>query len=305
MDALPPVGLGDLVDVAAALDLDGPRLALAAELLGLRPPVAPAVAPPRRRVPAPPVPRRSASSGTHTALRAPAVVDDPGPALPVAVTTIPAAPTALPLARRSLAELLPTAGGPAPVAEGLLRPGTRRALLRGIAATRERDGDIDLDEVVGLLAGNHVFDTLPLEWVDSVRGELILLLDGGAAMDPFRADVDRFPDELTHVLGPVGLKVRWFEDCPAGAVLTPGELKPHRFALPGARSRLLVVTAFGARGSAGSPTELAVRWRRFAARCVRRRVPLRILTPLPPALRPRGLAAVTWDRATSVRDVRR
>ena len=72
-----------------------------------------------------------------------------------------------------------------PAGEGLLEPRTRRALLRGMAATRERDGDIDVDAVVEMLAGNDVLDAVPLEWVDSVRGELILLLDGGAAMDPF------------------------------------------------------------------------------------------------------------------------
>ncbi len=196
---------------------------------------------------------------------------------------------------------------PRPEPASLFRPGTRRALLRGVSAVRERDGDIDVDAVVDMLAAHRALDRIPLEWVDTTRGELMLLLDGSVAMDPFRVDLDRLPDELARVVGLDGLKVRWFEDCPTGpeGVMMVGDEEPRPFVLPGARTRLLAVTTFGVRGTLEAPPEVAKGWRRLAARCRRADVPLLVLTPLPPARRPPGVAAVTWDRATSVRDVLR
>jgi hypothetical protein len=232
-------------------------------------------------------------------------------ALPISAVETPAPRTSAPLAGRPLSELLPDAPGPPPPAPGLFAASARRALLGGVSAVRAREGDIDVDAVVEVLGARRPLAEIPLEWIETTRGELQLLLDTGVAMDPYREDVDRLPDELARVVGEDGLKLRWFEDCPTGSagVFGPTDDEPAPYRLPAARTRLLAVTVFGLRGPLGAPPAAVEGWRRLARACRRRGVPLLVLTPLPPYRRPRGLgphlAAVTWDRATGVRDVGR
>jgi hypothetical protein len=295
-----PVGLADLVDVVRVLGLRDEQIATAAELLRLQPRAVRAAVEPEEPKPVfAPRPGRVAPPPAEPLAEAASETD---PGMPVFVVEQPAERTSAPLAARSLGELLPEAAVPAPPFAGLFAPGTRRALLRGVTATRERDGDVDVEQVVAQLAGNRTLGELPLEWIETTRGEVLLLLDTGEAMDPYRADLDRLPGELARVVGHDGLKLRWFEDVPT-AVLGPLDDEPVPFHLPAAHTRVLAVTTFGVRGRHAAPPEVTAAWRRLARACRRARIPLLVLTPL--RRRPVNVAAVTWDRTTGVRDIRR
>jgi hypothetical protein len=309
---LAPVGIGDLVNAVRVLGLRGEQIATAAELLRLRPRVLPEHVEPDATA------ALVSSPSFGLVLKAEGTV---GPArsihaaspdtIAVSAIETPAVGTEAPLAARTLAELLPERTTPPPAARGLFASSSRRALLRGVTAVRAPEGEVDVDAVVERLAGNRALDQIPLEWIESTRGEVQLLLDTGAAMDPFRLDVDRLPDELARVVGEDGLSLCWFEDCPTGRAGVQGlhDEEPLAFRQPAAGTRLLVVTAFGSRGQSGAPPALVDEWRRFGAACRRGGVPLLVLTPLPhlrvPAALRLQLALVTWDRSAGVRDVRR
>jgi hypothetical protein len=308
---LTETGLGDVMRVAAALDLDEAGLAMALELLGLRAPAErsarePVVAPPVER-PRPAPARRAAAKAAATPAEDPVGIDL---TLPATVTTRAAPAPEAPRALATIEELLPRPEIDPPAHEGLFRSATRRALLRGVGSVRVRDGPLDVDLAVASVAEGRVLDGVPFEWIETTRGELQVLLDVGGATEPYRVDIDQLPGQLTRVLGADGIELRWFEDSPNGpaGVLAPEQLEPTRYELPIAGTRILAVTAFGVLGARPSPPDVVHRWRRFARDCRRVRIPLLVLTPLPPRRVPpigAGTAVVQWDRGSGVREVTR
>lgn len=309
---LPQAGLADLVRVAGAVGGGRARLALAAELLGLRhaeveaPPVE-VVADPAAEPAAAPAARTAApreAAGTV------AQADTPGEALEVVAEALPPLERAAPAGTRTLAELLPAAAvAPSRAPEGLFRTQTREAMLRAVGATRVAAGELDLERIVALLAGREPLSGLPRRWTYTTGGVLQLLVDTGAGMEPYRLDTERLPDELVQAAGPDGLELRWFEDCPVVGedVFLADRLEPEPYRLPHAPARILAVTTFGARGGLPAPPAVPGRWRAFAAAAAQAGLPVVALTPLPPRRRPPGLPrelrVVTWDRATDIRAV--
>lgn len=330
--ALPQIGLGDLVHAADTLTLHGEGVALAAELLGLGPPVilvetrqtrskhgAGAVTS-RARVPETrgnaPTPDGAGGSTpgfwearTSTAADASAPSQSDLRVLPVSVAVKRADALPAASATKPLSELLkPGAAGPPP--QGLFPPRSRRALLRGLSAVRAREGAVEIDACIDAFAAKRALTRIPLQWLETTRGGVQLLLDVGAGMEPYEVDVQRLPLELSRVVGSDRLEIGWFEDCPYPAgVYKPGDERPTPYRLPIAGTRVVAVTVFGARGPLPASRDIVNGWRRLAAACRRSRLPLVVLTPVParrlPAALSRRIAVVAWDRTTSVASVMR
>jgi hypothetical protein len=309
---LPQAGLADLVRVAGAVGGGRARLALAAELLGLR--HAEAQALPAEAVtgaPAEPAgPPAARSRPRRETAGTVAQADTPGEALEVVAEALPALERTAPVGTRTLKDLLPRATGmPDRAPEGLFRTQTREAMLRAVGGTRVAAGELDLERIVALLASREPLSGLPRRWTYTTGGMLQLLVDTGAGMAPYRLDAERLPDELVQAAGPDGLELRWFEDCPVVGedVFLADRLEPEPYRLPHAPARILAVTTFGVRGGLPAPPAVSGRWSAFAAAAAQAGVPVLALTPLPPRRRPAGLPrelrVVTWDRATDIRAV--
>jgi hypothetical protein len=305
----PQIGLADLARAAHRLGARGSRLADVAELLGLRPVAraAPPVtvhAPPE---PAAPRPRGAAAPAPAAGAFQPGAPEEA--AIGMTAVRLPDAARELPADARSLAEMLgPDRPAPPSAPEPLFRPATRRAMLRAVGARLVAAGEIDVDAVVERLAARAALDRIPRRARSTTGGGLHLLLDTGDAMDPYWLDVERFPKELIAVVGPDGVELRWFEDCPLvePGVLLPERLEPERYAVPPPGTRILAVTAFGSRGGFPAALDVVGGWRRLAGEAARAGIPLVALTPLAPRQLPalgRHLRIVTWDRTTDVRTV--
>jgi hypothetical protein len=308
----PEVGPADLTRAVQSLNPDTSGLAAIAKLLGLTTvtpaiPVLAATVEPSLTEPATPSPlSRPAHDGRASV---PAAVASDAPALQTTVTPLPGAmlpPT--PPAARTLAQLLPPSLPPPPI-QGLFTSARRRALLGRIGATQRPEGDVDVEAAVTQLAHGEPLLEVPRHRIPTTKAGLHLLLDVGITMDPYRADIERLPAELTRVVGPDGLELRWFEESPLAqkGVLLPERLEPEPYRLPAAGTPVLAVTVFGARGLMPPRPRVLHEWRQFTEAASRARTPLVVLTPLAPRRQPAGLppnlAIVTWDRDTSVRSV--
>jgi hypothetical protein len=310
------VGLADLIQAMQVLKLDRGRLAVTAELLGLTDvkstssPTAfdlPSLQPSTTKLRTLPSSLHGPTETVPTSIPASAPLSDT--ALRATVTQLPrTVPLQMPFSSRSLAELLPL-GTPPPPAQGLFPARSHRALLGALGATLRPEGDVDIEATVTALAKGEPLRKVPRYLVKTTRGGLDLLLDVGAAMDPYRADMDRLPDEFARVVGSDGLQLRWFEDCPLSeeGVLIPERLESEPYRLPQTGTPILAVTMFGVRGPIPPQPEVLHGWRQFVSAANRANTPLVILTPLVPSQRPADLppysATVTWDHTASVRNV--
>lgn len=303
---LPETGLGDLVRVAAALRADAATLTDAAELLGLA----------RRarrasRADAQPTPGKDAARPqpapvTSTAPGTPGTATPDGrTALPATATYLPPRPPSAPRTTKTLAELLP-GGPPPPPFQGLFPRRRARALLGLVGARRRPEGDLDAAQAADLIARGEPLLDIPRLWVQTTRGGIELALDTGPGMEVYRRDVDRLPGQLSSVLGPDGLEIRWFQDCPVGGagVFRPEALDPTPYRLPPPGTLIVAVTTFGAHGALPPPPSVLYRWHQLFAAATRAGTPVVGLTPLPahrlPPGLPRRLAVVTWDRGARI-----
>jgi hypothetical protein len=129
-------------------------------------------------------------------------------------------------------------------------------------------------------------------------------------MEAYQRDLDRLPDQLRSILGPDGLEILWFQDCPVGGagVLLPEALDPTPYRLPPPGTLIVAVTTFGAHGALPPPPSVLFRWHQLFSAAARAGTPTVGLTPLPthrlPSGLPRRLATVTWDRGARVQRTR-
>ena len=313
---IPPAGLGDLVRVTDTLDLDQRDARIVAELLSLIPSVTKAgsgdeVTVSTMRAAQPPAPQKTgpvATSRGGEGLRvSETAVGATARPLAVVAAVEQARATRAPVSGRALAQLLPR-GGPAPPSQGLFSPRTARALLRSVSSWRSPEGPLDVEAAVTQLATDRILTDMPMQWIETTSGSVQLLLDAGAAMEPYRRDIERLPEELMRVVGPDGVELRWFEDCPyMSGVLAPNDEEPTHYRPPLSGARLLAVTTFGTRGALAPSADVVRGWLALAADCRRNQIPMVALSPLSarrvPAALKRRIATVAWDRKTDVRDV--
>ena len=137
-----------------------------------------------------------------------------------------------------------------------------------------------------------------------------LLIDTGSGMEPFARDRLMLVDSLCTTIGEHRLELRFFQDCPLFGVEDPETLDLVQWAPPSHRCPVLIVSNLGI----GVPRTLLSNstlsdWIRFADRVRRFELPLVFLVPFPRDQAPKQLrrraAFVTWDRRTTISDVRR
>lgn len=304
----PQIGLADLVVAAGRLRADAATVRDIAELLGIAPAPRPESTAAGSRWKAPVTITTSESpeapAPTDTSPRIP-----PGGPVPISVVPAPPRPPLPPGHVRPLTDLVPAGADPEP-RRGLFPPATQRALIRGVAASRRADGELDVERAVLALARRQPLRELPRTWLYVAGAGLQLLLDFGEPMEPFAADVRRFPAELTAALGAESFAPIWFRDAPAADAVWPADSDvPKRYRAPSPGGRALAVTAFGVRGGLQASPATIETWLRFEAHLRTQKVPLVALTPLSPRLRPRALVQripmITWDRNTTVRETTR
>jgi hypothetical protein len=316
---------------------DAATLALLAGQLGLGPARLAGVGPATGRADSsasPPPPETRPPPPPQRPARQPQTAADGAPGTPQAPTGGPPSPAAQ-ATLVSLPPLQATAGRPAWLADdtpalrrGELRapaspdplfpPATTRALGAAVAAVRSADGEVDVDRLVTALAGRERLQALPRQPAWTLRRGLQVLVDSGAGMAPFEADVQQLLAVLGRVVGRDRLQVQAFDGEPlrggwpvddgAGSEPAPVDA-PAGWRPPAPGVPVLVLSDFGIARPPGALPLRPSAWRGFADAAAQRGHPLRALLPYAasrwPAGLPRPFTLLAWDRRTTVAGVRR
>lgn len=200
-----------------------------------------------------------------------------------------------------------------PVPDSLFDPRWTRALLSSSLATFSGAGPLDIARLVRGVTRGTPWRSVPRRpWPTLARGVQVLV-DRGEAMLPFAADQDGLLDKLRQIVGPGLLEVLRFDGSPgrkvgAGSRRTWKPYFEHHRPRPGVAVLALTDLGIGASGPGARPAR-PEEWRAFAEGLHRSGCPLLAFVPYgrerwPPELL-RVLKILSWDRATSVRTVRR
>jgi hypothetical protein len=316
-----PIRLGDLVRAVCALGLDDEGARAAADLLGLaaqggddelarrevavverRRPVPTEPEPPDRTADEPDAPAPPAGSPEDQGeswSRDEFVLEPLDPAPPTAIPWLSVPP--LPPAP------LPARARPREI-EPLLVPAWMRNLLAALVATSRAAGAIDIDALVSRVSHGYPIDRIPRRVIASVRAGAQILVDRGESMMPYRRDADPLIARLEQVLGAERIQ-RWRFDGIPDLVFTSSKLRQRPYAPPPAGTPVVVLSDLGIRDLRELRVGRAAAWLAFARRVRAAGCPLVALAPYPardwpPALA-RAIPIVSWDRATTVGDVRR
>lgn len=182
--------------------------------------------------------------------------------------------------------------------EALLDPVRTRSVVSTIGGQRGRDGALDVRALVRAMAARRPVARLPRQLRPSLRRGVVLAVDTGDALAPFREDVRGLLTQLERWTLAEKLSVRRFRGVPD--LLDAGE-GPEAWLPQAEGPTLLVLTGPGASIAA---------WCTFAEEMAG--TPWVILSPYPshrwPAVLGATLPIVAWDRgltATQVRAARR
>ncbi|MEI9941685.1 MAG: hypothetical protein WDO69_31100 [Pseudomonadota bacterium] len=310
-EKLLPIGLGDLIRVLSALDLDDEQAQAVGKLLGIessqpdasgtgdelgagREPDAPR---PRPR-PRPPSPSSTDSSSASEGA--------PGSGAALAGLTLERLPPVPPLApswlstqvlpmRASLSQRKPL--------DALLPPRTTRGLLSAMLATRVRSDDLDLEQLLDAFVKRRVVSELPRQELPSLRRGVQILVDRSDALLPFFEDATGLVQRVLDLVSSDATQVLYFRGDPRSCYLGSAT-KPQPFTAPAAATPVLAITDLGARNAAQ-----VTAWRELALELRKRQSPLIALVPYPRSRWPRGLerslTILPWDRRTTLRTLRR
>ncbi len=192
----------------------------------------------------------------------------------------------------------------------LFKPNLTRAILAGAVARERPTGEVDTAELVRAICLGQIPRTLPRRSVVGLGHRVAMLIDAGKGMKAFATDIDGLIDEAIQVVGYDRLQVAWFQDNPAlGVRVADGEdVTPFR--APNAGETVLVVSDLGlGTGVADGRQGGLADWVVFAEWAARRDCQVTAIVPFAASRFPKPLHArmriLTWDRSTSVRDLRR
>jgi hypothetical protein len=314
----PEISLADLVRVAGKLDA-GPRtLRTAAVVLGLTapapPPGLPDVTPPPlpapSRVPQPGEGRVRSADDAVVEVR-PAGTDN-RPARAARLELIePADPTPPRSVAASVQTLFPEpATRPDHPQAPLFEPAHQRAVLTTLASVDRAGSELDFDALVDRLAAREPVGDLPRLSEPTTRLGVLLLLDTGPSMDPFRRDQRLLADALRLVVGDDAVQVLAVRGrLHTGRPVSGGNRDPVRLPGPGPRPTLLASDLGTARQGGGPQLTRPSDWLGMAARAREAGSPLVVLNPYPPARWPEwampALTVVHWDRPADAGHARR
>lgn len=194
--------------------------------------------------------------------------------------------------------------------EPLFVPAWSRMLLRGVLASEDPHGAVDVERLVAAVADGRVLTDLPRLPRPHLGPAAQVLMDAGPSMTPFADDQLVMLEELRRLVPQLQELV--FETSPARGAGPADAWPPRPYRPPPPGTPVLVVSDLGAARGSGTRRAPEAEWLAFAAQVRRAQCPLLALVPFPrhrvaPALR-RAMAVVTWDRGTTtgrVRAVRR
>lgn len=190
--------------------------------------------------------------------------------------------------------------------EQLLKPIWLRGILKAALAQRLPEGDVDASALVERLARMMPIAPLPREPFKRVRGSVLVLLDLGSSMAPYRKDQWWLTRRLSSMLDSGSVNVAGFVGTPLRPHPPLGSVEAFRPPRPG--TSVLVLTDLGI-GRAPVLTERARpgEWRRFGGLIRSLNCPLIAFVPYPPHRWPPSLAkeipTVQWDVGTTASDV--
>jgi hypothetical protein len=193
--------------------------------------------------------------------------------------------------------------------EPLLAPGRAGPILAAAVETRDLNGPVDVDRLVGTVARARPVQRLPRLALASLARGVQLLVDTGLGMEPFARDQQELAIELRRVVGRSGVTELHFRNCPTRGAGT-GPLWTWRdYRPPAPGTPVLVLTDLGIGGPRISlQRSQAWEWRALATLLARRASPLVAFVPYPASRFPSGLAKsmtiVPWDRTTTISTVR-
>ena len=191
--------------------------------------------------------------------------------------------------------------------EPLLLPLWTRALLSGALARRAEDGPIDLERVVEMVARGEVTTRLPQLPRPTLARGVLLLIDRGETMLPFREDQEWLEEQVRRVAGLSFDRTLYFEGCPtrrAGPGGRSGWKQYPTPRTPKSGAVLLVLTDLGIGrplwpGASAGEGE----WGAFARAMRKRGCAVVAFVPYAPERWPAGLlklmTIIQWDRPTS------
>jgi MoxR-like ATPase len=185
----------------------------------------------------------------------------------------------------------------------LFQPRWTRSLLASAMATRQRDGDVDLDRLIDALAYRASLRELPRRPRQTMRLGAHVLVERGDAMLPFRRDVAQILQRIQRIGGDI-TTLSFRGDPERVYRRSPRQLVPH--VAPRAGTPVVVIGDLGV----GDPAvTTAGRWLAWAQRLQRKACPVVIITPMArgdwPAALARVATIIPWDRATTSSAVHR
>jgi len=331
------VWLGDAVRVLARLRADPETARRALVLLGLRDPAAASAIPPEdevrhqrpagvravppdRPAPTPPTvrellhgrPPADPAEPVETPLvervppdrRRAAAAPRHLPSLADVLSTPPAGPAAQPPGPPQPGSPMP----PGPLPPSLLPPAQQRAILSTLCRSPAATGDVDVDELVDLIARREPVRRLPLTTIPTTRRGVQVLVDFGDGMRPFVGDQREVVRALERLAGPDGFEVLRFAGTPLdppGAGPGPAwTWRPYRPPLAG--QPVIVLSDAGAGTAHPDRRGVQERWMAFATLLRAAGSQVVVLAPVPadrfPAALRTALPILTWDRTTRVAD---
>jgi hypothetical protein len=219
------------------------------------------------------------------------------------------------LADPAMPPMQPASKAPAPNGEAALlheplfsRLG-ERAILSAALATETNEGAIDIRKVESRLAERQSIAVLPRLPSSTLRRGVQLLLDHSETFAPYARDREAVTTAIGNVVGRHGVSWLRFRGSPQRGVFAPRkQVAPWR---PPPRGTVVaLVSDVGIGGPAFSPDRaMETEWLEFAAMVQAAGCPLVAFVPFGPRRWPSSLAhamvLIQWDRATSVRALRR
>ena len=210
----------------------------------------------------------------------------------------------------TLAELRPGQLAPRIPFSPLLAPYSAEVVLRSVASRWVRDGPVDTDGLVQILARGQPVRALPRRPVATLRFGTQVLVDLGRGMEPFIDDQGAVLDQLAAITGRNGLSVRYFQYRPLSGVSETGHSGPSPYLPPPPGTRVLVLSDLGLGGSADDVRRATrAEWESFGHLLSRHGCQAAALVPLPPRRWPGWLVRlfplVSWDRRTTAGEAAR
>ena len=189
----------------------------------------------------------------------------------------------------------------------LFKPNLLRALLTGATSSSVACGEVDLPALIESICRGTSCTAIPRRSIQGLGRRVHLLIDLGDGMKSFVSDVRSLLRDILRFVGRDRVDVYWFRGCPSFGVLDLETDEVIPYAPPGLDEPVLLITDFGHIGTRGRGANLA-NWLGFANRLKAQKSEITAVVPyavnrIAPELRSR-IRILSWDRETSVRDLR-